>query len=107
MPEYFVVSNSFAAPFVSDKQFRYATGSTPQEALESFTEHYTHRRGLYSADLYSSAKDYHQSKPPLLRYRNLRPVSVDKQFHKNGVVVPGPVAVVVPGHVNIDGNDRM
>ena len=70
--EYFVVTNSFAAPFFSDQGNMFVTAISPQEALEIATKRYTHPCGLYSAGCYASADAYHKGQKVLARWlRNL------------------------------------
>jgi hypothetical protein len=68
MSEYFIVTNSFAAPFVSDQDTSFAQGESPAEALESAVASYKHPAGLFAADCYESATDYHKGKSPLARW---------------------------------------
>jgi hypothetical protein len=69
MTEYFVVADSFAAPFFSDQSERYVEGENPHAALEQFAADYAHPCGLYSANLYASADAYHKKAEPLARWR--------------------------------------
>jgi hypothetical protein len=67
--EFFVVANSFAAPFCSDQSTHYATGATPPEALDRFArKEYKHPAGLYAAEIYDSADGYHKGRNPLARW---------------------------------------
>jgi len=66
MPEYFVVANSFAAPFFSDLSQEYIKGKTPTEAITRFRKGYRHPMGLFAAMLYANADDFHKEKEPLL-----------------------------------------
>jgi hypothetical protein len=68
MSEYFVVANSFAAPFVSDKWEQFVQGETPEAALTLFAENSGHPCGLYSAELYADANAYHKRDAPLARW---------------------------------------
>ena len=68
MPEYFVIANSFAAPFFSDTSEAFVMGSTPEEALASFVRNYDHPCGLYAAMLYADATAYHKKQNPLLKW---------------------------------------
>jgi len=65
MTEYFIVANSFAAPFFSDQSTAYAKGETPEAALTDFVAKYSHPAGLYSAACYASADAYHKNQKPL------------------------------------------
>jgi hypothetical protein len=68
MTEYFVVADSFAAPFVSDRTEKHVIHDTPESALECFAETYRHPAGLYAASLYASADAYHKGADPLARW---------------------------------------
>ena len=68
MPRYFIVANSFAAPWVSDTSMCFQGGSTPEDALETFAASYNHPAGLYAAELYADANAYHDGHQPLARW---------------------------------------
>lgn len=68
MKEYFVIANSFAAPFFSDTSESYIKGKNPLDAMNNFVKKYSHPCGLYSANLYASADDYHKNKKRLAFY---------------------------------------
>lgn len=55
MTEYFIVANSFAAPFISDTSKGFVEANSPEEALNKFAENYTHPCGLYAAVCYKDA----------------------------------------------------
>lgn len=60
MPEFFITARSFAAPFVSDESESYVEAETPEEALARFAIDYSHPCGLYAAEAWPSADDYHK-----------------------------------------------
>src|SRR5271166_2045269 len=66
--EYFIVANSFAAPFFSDTSESFEEADSPKKALELFIARYSHPARLYAADCYASATDYHKDKPALARW---------------------------------------
>jgi len=68
MPEYFIVANSFAAPFFSDRSEEYIRGKNPENGMHHFMAQYEHPCGLYSANLYKNADAYHKGEKPLCRY---------------------------------------
>src|ERR1044072_4686078 len=68
MPEYFVVANSFAAPFVSDKWEQFVEGETTEAALGAFAASCGHPAGLYAAEIYADANSYHKRDQPLARW---------------------------------------
>ncbi len=49
MSEFFIVANSFAAPFISDESTHYVKARTAPLALEQFAAKYNHPAGLYAA----------------------------------------------------------
>jgi len=68
MKEYFVVTNSFAAPFISDQGTRFVEAHNPNAALRRVAKEYKHPAGLYAADCYESADAYHKNEPRLARW---------------------------------------
>lgn len=68
MKEYFIVANSFAAPFFSDTSTHFYHADSPEEALERFSKKYSHPAGLYAASAFKSSDDYHKNKNPLCRW---------------------------------------
>lgn len=68
MEEYFIVANSFAAPFVSDTSEAWWNGTDPEDALLAFRKEYKHPAGLYCAYLYKDANDYKKKKQPLASF---------------------------------------
>lgn len=91
MREFFVVANSFAAPFVSDTSTRFVTAESPQAALEKFAGEYSHKCGLYAAECYESADAYHKRERPLAKWlsnraRGLTPRTPDPAWEREGGV---------------------
>lgn len=68
MNEYFIVANSFAAPFFSDNSTSYQEGESAEQALELFAERYRHPASLYAAVVYENADAYHKGKKPLAKW---------------------------------------
>lgn len=68
MAEYFIWSNSFAAPFFSDSGFSFWEAESPVTALEQFVLHYKHPAGLYAAQAYDSADAYYKGAKPIARW---------------------------------------
>lgn len=66
--EYFIVANSFAAPFCSDQSTGFIDAESPTSALETFAAGYKHPCGLYAAEVYASANAYHKSEKPLAKW---------------------------------------
>ena len=65
MTEFYVVTNSFAAPFFSDTDYSYIEAETPNDALEHVAEHYSHPAGLYAAGAFTSADAKNKGEKPL------------------------------------------
>jgi hypothetical protein len=70
MPEYFVTARSFAAPFFSDTSEEYVEAQNVRQAMELFTEDYSHPGGLYAFEVWASADDFHKRKAPLDTWRS-------------------------------------
>lgn len=70
MDEYFIVANSNAAPFISDRSTHYVVDVTVQKALETFIAKYDHPCGLFAANVYLSADAYHKGQKPLVAWRS-------------------------------------
>lgn len=68
MSEYFVIANSFAAPFLSDTSDGFISADSPEDALMKFAAVYRHPCGLYSAAVYPSADAYHKRAEPLAKW---------------------------------------
>jgi len=68
MPEYFIVANSFAAPFFSDTVTGFVESETPEEALKVFRTKFRHPCGLYAAVCYKDANAKEKGEPPLGRW---------------------------------------
>jgi hypothetical protein len=68
MAEYFTVSNSFAAPFFSDRGEAYVEADTPVLALEKYAAEYRHPCGPYSANCYRSADAFHKDEKHLAQW---------------------------------------
>lgn len=68
MPEFFLLTNSKAAPFVSDTNTGYCDGPDAETALAVAVQSYRHPCGLYAANLYASADAYHKHEKPLAQW---------------------------------------
>ncbi len=68
MKEYFVMTNSFAAPFFSDTDSIFVMAENPSAALEHVAAAYKHPCGLYAAVCYESADAYHKNSEPLAKW---------------------------------------
>lgn len=65
MNEFYIETNSFAAPIVSDRGYRYVMAETPEAALETVARQYQHPAGLYAAAAYTSADAKNKGEKPL------------------------------------------
>lgn len=76
MPEYFIVANSFAAPFASDTSEEFVEGVHAREALSKFVAKYSHPYGLYSAKAWNSANDYHKNLPAVATWLSNKEIAI-------------------------------
>ena len=67
MTEYFIVANSYAAPFFSNTSHSFARGDTLYDVLDSFVAGYPAKR-LYAAAVYESADAYHKKEKVLAQW---------------------------------------
>lgn len=98
--EYFIVANSFAAPFFSDTSESFEEADSPKEALRLFAARYSHPARLFAADVYASATDYHKAKPPLARWLCNQEIARQKATKSKGAYCCEGVA---PGRFTING----
>lgn len=68
MPEFYIETNSFAAPFVSDHGYCYIEAESAEAALEKCAREYSHPCGLYAAAAYPSADAMRKGEKPLARW---------------------------------------
>lgn len=66
--DFFVITNSFAAPFFSDGGSGYISAESLNEAKSKVVSEYDHPAGLYAAAIYESADAYHKDQEPLATY---------------------------------------
>lgn len=66
--EFFIVAESFAAPFCSDRSTEFVVAESPEAALERFAAEYKHPCGLYSATVFESAEAFHKNRDALARW---------------------------------------
>lgn len=104
MPEFFVHSTSFAAPFFSDEGTTFVQAATAEAALTKFAADYKHPAGLYAADAYASSDDYHKGKKHLARWLcNKQRVLQDATAGMSGYSVysPSPDIVEINGELHV------
>ena len=99
MSEYYIEANSFAAPFFSDQSNAYVEADTPDQALISFADKYTHPCGLYAAVAYTSADARNKGEKPLARWLS------NQAQRLQGVT--GTVRMDRPGEGEINGETVM
>lgn len=68
MSEYFIVANSFAAPWFSDTSEGFVEADNPKAALEKFAAVYGHPAGLYAAVCYQDANAKAKGHKPLAKW---------------------------------------
>lgn len=97
MAEFFIKGSTFAAPFVGDPISRYMEADTAEEALRSLALEMHDGIGLYSANAYVSADDYHKNQEPLAKWRSNKAITME-----------GATSVYSdsPGLVEVDGELR-
>jgi hypothetical protein len=94
--EYFIVANSFAAPFVSDQSTDFQEAPDPRAALECYAKRYKHPAGLYAAAAYESAEAYHKGGKILARW-------LSNHARKIEDVKPTMIQSDGPGMLTLDG----
>lgn len=70
MTEFFVWSNSFAAPFFSDEGKYYIEAENAESALAKARADYKHPAGLFAMNIYRSADAYMKKEDALATYRH-------------------------------------
>ena len=100
---YFIQSNSFAAPIISDTATAFVEANSPSEALERYAARYSHPAGLYAASAYADANAYHEGAQPLARYLS------NHELHKQRLTRDKPAYSYYgesPGKFEIDGESH-
>ncbi len=99
--EYFIVANSFAAPFVSDTSESFQEADSPENALKLFAARYSHPARLFAAACYSSATDFHKGKASLARWLCNHELARQKAMKpKEACMYEG----IAPGRFKVNGN---
>ncbi len=93
-PEFFIVAHTFAAPFVSETLHEHRHALSAADALEQFVASEPHPAGIYAANAYHSADDFHKSGRPIARWMS-----------NHAAACEGARSVLshAPGNVVIDG----
>lgn len=99
--EYFIVANSFAAPFFSDQSESFEDADSPEKALEAFAARYSHPARLFAADCFASATAYHKNEKPLARWLSNHEIMRQTVTKK----IPGGYSYlgIAPGRFKING----
>lgn len=95
MPEFYIETNSFAAPFFSDFGHVYVSAETAEAALLLAAKGYSHPCGLYAATAYSSADAKCKGEYPLARWLSNHAAALDG--------VTGLIRSIEPGVIEING----
>lgn len=89
----FVVARTFAAPFVSETIERYVEGE-PRAAIGALVAQHRDGVGIYAAEAYATADDYHRRGKPKARWWSNKALAVKDA---------GSIYGRGPGVVEIDG----
>jgi hypothetical protein len=98
--EFFVYSNSFAAPFFSDSDESFVKGKTAKEALNNYVKKYNHPCGLYAAQVYKDANAFHKGEKPLYTWlcnHEIEKLRVTKDKSSFSYLGHGPGAFEING----------
>lgn len=98
--EYFIVANSFAAPFVSDQSEHFEEADSPEKALKQFAARYSHPARLFAAACYSSATAYHKNEKFLARWLCNHELAKQKAMKLDSAVSYRGIA---PGKFEVNG----
>lgn len=98
--EYFIRTNSFAAPFVSDTGDCYVVADSPSRALAICASEYSHPCGLYAAEAYANADAFHKGEKPLARWLSNREIA---QRQATAGRAAYSMFGVSPGEFDVDG----
>lgn len=100
MSEFFITARSFAAPFFSDESEKYVEAADARSALEQYAGTYSHGAGLYAAEAWASADDYHKGREPLARWlsNHARELArITEPLHGYSMLGHGPGDVEING----------
>lgn len=100
MREFFIVANSFAAPFCSDTSTKHVNAKDAAAALEAFAKSYSHPCGLFAASCFANADAYHKGAKPLGRWKSNRLLAEEKATAGKGAY---SMRGNGPGEFEVDG----
>jgi len=66
MKEYFIIANTFAAPFVSETIETFTKGKDAKDAMKNFID--GHKNEIYSARGYKNADAFYKKEKPVVNY---------------------------------------
>ena len=78
MSEYYIIAQSFAAPFCSDESRSFIEADSPEQAINAFRDRYKHPCGLFSADCYVDANAHAKGSKPLARWLSNHQIAVER-----------------------------
>lgn len=83
MQEFFIVTNSNAAPFFSDTDTQFVKAKTAEKAVEKTRKGYKHPAGLFALNVYPNSDAYHKGQKPLVQWLSKR-----ADIRTNGIKCP-------------------
>jgi hypothetical protein len=95
MTEFYIETNSFAAPFFSDSSHTYVEANSAADALEKTAAAYSHPARLYAAAAYTSSDARNKGEKPLARWLCNKALAMDGRL--------GTVRSDHPGHIEHNG----
>jgi hypothetical protein len=98
--QWFVQTNSFAAPFCSDTGTQYVEANTAAQALTRAAYTYTHPCGLFSAAAWPSADAMHKGEPAAAMWLSNHEIERRRLTAGLGAYTYRGIA---PGEFEIDG----
>jgi hypothetical protein len=95
--DYFVHAATFAAPFVSEEITRYIAAETPEAAVETLVGEYRESVGIYAADAFATADDYHRGNSALARWRSNKALTIAEAATPGATIYSGAEGAVEIG----------
>lgn len=92
--DYFIHAATFAAPFVSDTITRYIAAETPEAAIDQLVGEYRESVGIYAADAFATADDYHRGRAALARWRSNKALKISEAATPGSTVYSGAEGAV-------------
>lgn len=79
MSEFYIVANSFAAPFFSDMDTAFVKAASAKAALIKYAKTYDHPAGLYCANCYRDANASAKGAKPLAEWQSNHLIALLKE----------------------------